>query len=212
MRTSSSPTRSSLRTASVRTTLLPSLSYQSFLDQQNPNSSHQLETAYSFEDILSWYVPRAAGSHELKFGTQYTWMSAQLANQSNMNGTFSFSHDLPFNAADPRTYPDRLHGSRAGRVELRREGAHHRLVRTGQVEAARRSSPSASVCATTSKSFHSMKSTTRGSRIRRSIPSTPTISPRASASATRSTTQAVPRCAAASASSTNARPSVSSTM
>src|SRR5688572_8787283 len=89
-------------------TLLPALQYQSFLDQQHTGATHQLETAYSAENIFSKFLTGFGGDHETKFGVQYTWMSAQIANQSNLNGTFSFSHDLPFNAADPRTYPDRL--------------------------------------------------------------------------------------------------------
>jgi hypothetical protein len=89
-------------------TLLPALQYQSFLDQQHTGATHQLETAYSAENIFSKFLPDTGGDHEMKFGVQYTWMSAQIANQSNLNGTFGFSHDLPFDAADPRTYPDRL--------------------------------------------------------------------------------------------------------
>jgi hypothetical protein len=89
-------------------TLLPALQYQSFLDQQHTGATHQLETAYSAENIFSKFLTDKGGDHEMKFGLQYTWMSAQIANQSNLNGTFGFSHDLPFNPADPRTYPDRL--------------------------------------------------------------------------------------------------------
>ena len=45
----------------------------------------------------------------MKFGAQYEYVTADNFNQGNMNGTFSFgTSNGPFNANDPRTYPDRF--------------------------------------------------------------------------------------------------------
>jgi hypothetical protein len=88
--------------------LLPTLNYLSFSAQQSPQAFYQLERAYSADEVFSLYVADKGGSHDLKFGVNYAWMSAKVSNTGNMNGTFTFSHNLAFNAADPRTYPDRL--------------------------------------------------------------------------------------------------------
>lgn len=86
----------------------PLLNYQTFSDGQDNGAMHQLERAWAVENILSRFVSAGWGTHQLKGGVQVTQMSADINDQGNMNGTFSFSHDLPFNAADPRTYPERF--------------------------------------------------------------------------------------------------------
>jgi hypothetical protein len=44
----------------------------------------------------------------VKFGAQYEYVGPKSTAQDNANGTCVFRSDLPFNAADPRTYPERL--------------------------------------------------------------------------------------------------------
>ena len=53
-------------------------------------------------------MPGKAGDHDLKLGLQYLYARNVLDEQGSMNGVFSFATDRPFNAADPRTYPERL--------------------------------------------------------------------------------------------------------
>jgi hypothetical protein len=88
--------------------LPPMLDYLSFQDQQSNRHSRRLDVAYAADETFAWFLPGKGGDHDLKFGAQYIWASLFFQQQGNMNGTFIFNHDLPFNAADPRSYPDRL--------------------------------------------------------------------------------------------------------
>ncbi|MGH9329007.1 MAG: TonB-dependent receptor, partial [Vicinamibacterales bacterium] len=89
-------------------TLLPLLDYLSFEDQQSARHQRRLDIAYALDETFAWFVPGKRGDHDLKFGVQYIWASLLFQQQQNMNGTFVFSHDRPFSAADPRSYPERL--------------------------------------------------------------------------------------------------------
>jgi hypothetical protein len=91
-----------------QTRVLPTLDYLSFEDQQSPRHSRRLDIAYAADETFAWFIPDKFGDHDLKFGAQYIWASLLFQQQQNMNGTFVFNHDRPFNAADPRTYPERL--------------------------------------------------------------------------------------------------------
>ena len=87
--------------------LAPRLEYQSV----NVNSSvmdFSINDAYSLEDTFSWFIPDKMGRHDLKFGAKYTYAWISNPDNGNANGTYVFGHDLPFNAANPRTYPERL--------------------------------------------------------------------------------------------------------
>ncbi len=67
-----------------------------------------MNDAYQIDDTMSWYITGRGGSHDLKFGGQYEYVGARSTAQDNANGTFTFRTDSPFNAGDPRTYPERL--------------------------------------------------------------------------------------------------------
>jgi hypothetical protein len=89
--------------------LLPTLAYASFVDQQNEVARTRDIQAYNVDDVFSWFVPnRAGGDHELKFGVSYLYSTYGLQQWDTQNGRFNFSHNLPFNPADPRTYPERF--------------------------------------------------------------------------------------------------------
>ncbi len=90
------------------TALRPTLQYLSFIDQQNNTAQSRVNDGYQIEDTFSWFVPGARGDHDIKFGFQYQYSEAVNDNQGNLNGTFEFRSDRPFNAADPSTYPERL--------------------------------------------------------------------------------------------------------
>jgi hypothetical protein len=88
--------------------LLPRLNFLTFVDQQSSVAQARVNNAWQIDDTLSWFLPDRAGDHDLKFGVQYEYVGARSTAQDNLNGTFSFRSDLPFNPADPRTYPERL--------------------------------------------------------------------------------------------------------
>ena len=80
----------------------------SFVDQQSNVAQARVNDAYQIDDTMSWFISRPRRSHDLKFGAQYQYVGARSTAQDNLNGTFIFRTDLPFNANDLRTYPERL--------------------------------------------------------------------------------------------------------
>ena len=88
----------------------PQLSYVNFLAQASTESQGPWDSNYQIEDDYSWFLPNKKGEHDMKFGFRYNYTELRRVSQINMNGTFtiSTSGDPVFNAADPRTYPDRF--------------------------------------------------------------------------------------------------------
>ena len=87
----------------------PTLAFQTFTDQQDNTGQFRINDGIQLDETLSWFLPGRGGDHDLKVGAQYTYSGAQNRNDGNLNGTFAFGqNNLDFNAADPRTYPDRL--------------------------------------------------------------------------------------------------------
>ena len=88
--------------------LLPTLSFQSFTDQQNAKGDAVGEHLYLINDTFNWFVPNARGSHNVQAGVEVSYTDVNNHVQDNLNGTFSFSNNGPFNAADPRSWPDQF--------------------------------------------------------------------------------------------------------
>ena len=88
--------------------LPPRLRYQSLDIQADDTANFSLDHSYSLEDTFSWFIPDKRGRHDTKFGAKYTHIWVSNPNNGEANGTYIFGHNLPFNAADPRTYPERL--------------------------------------------------------------------------------------------------------
>ena len=86
----------------------PQLNYPALLAQASTESQGPWDSNYQVEDDFSWFVPGKKGDHEFKFGVRYNYTELRRVSQINANGTFSFPTDATFNAADPRTYPERL--------------------------------------------------------------------------------------------------------
>jgi len=86
--------------------LEPTLAYLTYTDQQNATAQARINNAYQVEDTFSWFLPGKRGEHDLKFGVQYQLSTNDFTDQGNMNGTFTFSTNGPFNAGDPSTYPE----------------------------------------------------------------------------------------------------------
>lgn len=87
---------------------LPQLDYLSFDAQASTEAQGPWDSNWQIEDDFSWFIPGRKGDHELKFGVRYNFTELRRVSQINGNGTFRFNTDLPFNPADPRTYPERL--------------------------------------------------------------------------------------------------------
>src|SRR5437773_2754349 len=86
----------------------PQLDNISFLTQASTESQGPWDSNYQIEDDYSWFVPGKKGDHDMKFGFRYNYTELRRVSQVNENGTFSFNTDLPFDAANPRTYPERF--------------------------------------------------------------------------------------------------------
>ena len=86
----------------------PQLDYLSLDTQASTEAQGPWDSNWQIEDDFSWFIPGRKGDHELKFGVRYNYTELTRVSQINENGTFRFNTDLPFNAADPRTYPERL--------------------------------------------------------------------------------------------------------
>ena len=87
----------------------PTLAFQTFTDQQDNTAQARVNDAYQVEDTFSWFLPNKRGDHDVKIGVQYQYVTADNFAQDNMNATFSFgASNAPFDANNPRTYPDRL--------------------------------------------------------------------------------------------------------
>ena len=85
-----------------------SSSYPSFLAQASTESQGPWDSNYQIEDDYSWFIPGKKGDHDVKFGVRYNYTELERVSQINENGTFTFNTDLPFDPANPRTYPERL--------------------------------------------------------------------------------------------------------
>jgi hypothetical protein len=86
----------------------PQLDYLSFLAQASTEAQGPWDSNWQIEDDYSWFVPGKKGDHELKFGVRYNYTELRRVSQINENGTYRFNTDAVYNAADPRTYPERL--------------------------------------------------------------------------------------------------------
>jgi hypothetical protein len=98
----------------------PQLNYTNFLAQASTESQGPWDSNYQIEDDYSWFIPGKHGDHDMKFGLRYNYTELRRSSQVNSNGTFSFNTtcaagtctdantDLPFDAANPRTYPERF--------------------------------------------------------------------------------------------------------
>src|SRR5437868_948799 len=86
----------------------PQLDYLSFLAQASTESQGPWDSNYQIEDDYSWFLPGKKGDHDMKFGFRYNYTELRRVSQVNSNGTFRFNTDLPFDATNPRTYPERF--------------------------------------------------------------------------------------------------------
>jgi carboxypeptidase family protein/TonB-dependent receptor-like protein len=87
----------------------PQLRHQTFDDGASTRANRRMDPAYQLDETFAWFLPGKKGDHDLKFGASYQYLPLHQFIADNQNGTFTFSaSDRDFNAADPRTYPDRF--------------------------------------------------------------------------------------------------------
>jgi hypothetical protein len=98
----------------------PTLQYLSFTDQADDQYADFRDiNTYGIDEAFSWYMTgMRGGSHDLKAGAQYKYIEHYREDQRVTNGRFVFTTDSDFNAADPRTYPERLQVRVPQMVEL----------------------------------------------------------------------------------------------
>jgi Carboxypeptidase regulatory-like domain/TonB dependent receptor/TonB-dependent Receptor Plug Domain len=88
--------------------LPPTLVFLTYVDQQSSTAQARVNNAFQLEDTFSWFLPGKGGDHDIKFGIQAQYSTNNSDTQDNLNGTFTFRGNTPFNPADPSTYPERL--------------------------------------------------------------------------------------------------------
>ncbi len=84
--------------------LPPTLVFASFTAQQSNVAQARVNNSYRLADTFNW----TRGGHSFKFGFEYNYVTADNISEDSFNGVFIFPTNLPFNASDPRTYPERL--------------------------------------------------------------------------------------------------------
>ena len=84
------------------------ISYLTFQDGPRNVGTHWITNSPEISETLSWFIPGKKGDHDLKFGTKYYFTKWTFQNHAQINGQFVIPSNSSFNAADSRTYPERL--------------------------------------------------------------------------------------------------------
>jgi len=75
------------------------------LGKANNLPQGRTEKRFQFVDTLSFNVLGAGGDHYFKAGADLSFVQLPFFFDNNLDGTFTFATDAPFNAADRSTYP-----------------------------------------------------------------------------------------------------------
>ena len=147
--------------------------FQTHADGFSTRANRRMDPAYQFDETFAWFVPGKSGDHDLKFGASIVHTPLHIYDASTLNGTFGFSAtDLDFNAANPRTYPDRLTIRVPAPSDFIVTGTYHRRVRAGQVEDQQPPDGQRRRALGRGDACRSRRRTTRSSRARTTIRST----------------------------------------
>jgi hypothetical protein len=103
-------------------TLPPLLDFLSFEDQQSARANRRLDVAYGADNVFAWFLPGKGGDHDMKFGVNYLYSTLRVQDFGTMNGAFAMNVDVPFDASNPRTYPERLSVRVPGPVDFLMDG------------------------------------------------------------------------------------------
>lgn len=89
--------------------LPPTFQMLTFTDRTRNGALFRIDDSYEISNTFSQFIPnRLGGNNDLKAGVSFTYLQIELPDQTDMNGRFAFRTDLPFNPANPATYPERL--------------------------------------------------------------------------------------------------------
>ena len=105
----------------------PTLAFQTFTDQQDNTGQSRINDGIQVDETTSaGSCPSKHGDHDLQDRRAVRVLEARTTgNDGNLNGTFTFGqNNNDFNAADPRTYPDRF-SIRVGGPSIFSEKAHY---------------------------------------------------------------------------------------
>lgn len=69
------------------------------------NSQMGPERRWEVKDDYSYLVPKWGGRHQLKTGLDFSYIPFDYDNMGSPLGNWTFPKDLPYNAADPTTWP-----------------------------------------------------------------------------------------------------------
>jgi hypothetical protein len=86
----------------------PQLVFLTFVDQQSNVAQARVNDAYQIDDTMSWFIAGHWRRARPEVRRAVRVRRRALDAQDNLNGTFFFRSDAPFNAANPATYPERL--------------------------------------------------------------------------------------------------------
>ena len=117
--------------------------------------------AYSVDDMFAWFLPGKRGDHDLKFGVNY---SVLVAAASGLRQPERHVHHQQRPAVRPQQSANLSRSAEVrvpNAVRLLREGALHRDVRAGQMEAEQQPDAERSAPATTSSGSGRRRTTTR---------------------------------------------------
>jgi hypothetical protein len=85
------------------------LNYQSLLLGKPPNDPQlNMTDRVQMADTFTWSFSEGAGRHTLKLGFDAELVQLRTNTPMNSVGTFTFSHDLPFDPENRATYPNRF--------------------------------------------------------------------------------------------------------
>ncbi|RMH20495.1 MAG: TonB-dependent receptor [Acidobacteria bacterium] len=84
----------------------PSEVHPGFVDGPSTVAQARINRSFQVDDTFNFFVPDAAGEHEIRLGFQYSDREEEFTNFGTLNGQFfNFETDQPFDPNDISTYP-----------------------------------------------------------------------------------------------------------
>jgi hypothetical protein len=75
------------------------------------NSQMGPESRWQVKNDFSYLLPGGGGQHQLKAGADFSYVPFRFDSMGSPLGSWTFSKDAPYNAADPTTYPTQYNNS-----------------------------------------------------------------------------------------------------
>ena len=95
------------KTYACQATAPPRESHPGIFFGSSTRASSRLNHAFQFDNTLSWYVPDAKGSHDLRIGGNFSVRTVEPLSPSNAQGSFFFPNSTPrFDVNNDASYPE----------------------------------------------------------------------------------------------------------